>query len=163
MAEAMKKVNGNGAAKELVARLGGGRWKTRESAKNHFVYLVEDEATTEDLKRPGFFDLVAGQLRRRDDIEVHSMNGRKRWMFQVLDAGLGWAQVHLLQEWDLPAVTETDRDVLEGFELLKDPVTSSFYAVRKRDRQTMFRQEGLRTKLDLITRIQRDATVRQAK
>jgi hypothetical protein len=159
MAEA-KKINGSKAKEPYQARAGT-RWKVREGAKNVFVCLVDADITTADLQRPGFFEFVSKDLRRRDDIEVHTIDGRKRWLLQVLDAGIGWAQVHVLEEYQLPEVTQVDRDVLEGFELCKDGETNWWFAVRKLDRQAMFKNEQIKSKNELVVRIQSDATVRQ--
>lgn len=156
------KVNGNGKAKEAPQARRGAGWKVRESFRNVFSHVAEAGATVEDVKHPDYFALVAKDLRPRDTIEVWAYDGSWVAEFVVLDAGLGWAQVHLRSGPDrLPAVTRADPDTLAGFEFERDGRSGDWYAIRKIDRQELGRQHGLKSKKDVIRFVEDHASTQR--
>jgi hypothetical protein len=164
MAEVLKIKEANGAAgkpkEPPVARRNVG-WKVREAARNTFVHVADDGATIEDVKRQGYFDLVAKDLRQRDRIEVYAPDNSWLAEFVVLDAGMGWAQVHMRSLEQLPPATMSDPDGLAGYEFQRDGKTGDWFAIRKMDRQEMGRGHQLKAKKDLVRFIEDHAATRQ--
>lgn len=163
MAAELKQVNGskgNGKAPEPYAVKRGPGWKVREAAKNVFVCIVGNDVKPEDVKGRDFFSLVAKDLRALDTIEVYTEDHRYFVECLVLDAGMGWAEVTVLRQQELPKVTGADPDKLVGFDFERDGVSGYWYGVRKKDGAVLGKHHNLRSLQDAKRFVEDHASTR---
>lgn len=94
-------------AEKRVVILNPQRMALREQLRQDWVVHAEAGTTIADVLEPQFWSHMAAQMQPYDRIEVLLETGE--WILELVALGVGrnWAQVHVLQKYDLEQRSET--------------------------------------------------------
>lgn len=97
MAEATKQ-------EKRAVQIDPGRMQLAEYARQNWVANAPEGATIEDCQQPGFWSLMAAQMKPYDRVEVRADDGTWIAEFLVLGCDRTWARVHPLGNYKLTTV-----------------------------------------------------------
>lgn len=107
--------------------------KLRESAGNEWRVISPPGVTKERIEEPSFWACVADKLRPYDEITIiaSDRSSHSRWL--VLQAGHGYAEVHMLVWNQLPAMLASIGETLPSNHKLVFDTEAGWSAVRVSD------------------------------
>lgn len=116
-----------------VKSLSGDDIVLRECKCNHWVVLAPPGTSKERMAEPSFWSVVASKLHQLDEITIHASDrsSMSRWL--VLQAGRGYAEVHLLDWYDLPAMLASVAETLPSNHKIVFDQATGFSAIRISD------------------------------
>lgn len=121
------------------------------AAHNRQIWDVVPESgvTIEDLKRPQFWAHVSMDYRPGDQIEVRAEDGSYFARLFVLDAGPGYAKVHVLENHALEVIEPGSETTLAGHSVVWSGPHTKFRVMRDEDKKVL--KDGFQQKTDAIT------------
>lgn len=122
----------------------------RECRCNHWIVLAPPGTTKERMAEPSFYSVVASKLHQLDEITVHASDRSSMSRWVVLQAGRGYAEVHLLEWFDLPAMLASVAEVLPSNHKIVFDQATGFSAIRISDGVVICRADSQQECVNLL-------------
>lgn len=105
----------------------------RECKCNNWIVIAPPGVDKSRMAEPSFWSVVASKLHTLDEITIHASDrsSMSRWL--VLQAGRNYAEVHLLEWFELPAMLASVAETLPSNHKIVFDQATGFSAIRISD------------------------------